>query len=300
MDTFEPGQDSAPDVDTTVDSGSVENSQETQAPQAPATEEQHFSGHPAWKPFEEALGPIHYRSIEPHLRSMNQAFESKIAAANKSLEPWKAFIDEGVTPDELQFTRQLANEINSNPLSFYQKLEGYLRQTGQIEAANAVAEKVDELEGAEGADLDEDPRIAQLQQKIAELEGLATQTQQSQLQWLQQQQQEQAVAREFSQLENEVKALQSQGADKSAIKQVLDRAELAHLRGEKRRPLADIYQDVVNEFQIIRNQPQAVDRAPRLPGVTGGAPSQGSTDLSTASRSQSIDTLAALIQSAKG
>ena len=291
MEDFEPGQDSAGEAP------SVENNQEQTEVQTGDSPEQ-FSGHPAWKPFEEALGPIHYRTVEPHLRSMNQAFESKIAASNKALEPWKGFADEGVTPDELRFSRQLAQEINTDPLGFYQKLETYLRQTGQLEAAAQVAQAAEEAAGE--VDPDEDPRIAQLEAQIAALQGQTEQSQQAQLQWMQNQQFQQEVQTIQSTLESEVQALKSQGATDHQIKAVLDRAELQHLRGQKPESLATHFAAIVQEQQIIRNQPRAVDNAPRLPGVTGGAPQPGTTDLSTATRNQSIDTLAALISANRG
>lgn len=294
MDTFEPGQDSAPEP---IEATSAENNPQPTEPTA-GDQPQEFSGHPAWKPFEEALGPIHYRAVEPHLRSMNQAFESKIAATNKSLEPWRGFIDDGVDPEELRFTRQLAQEINTDPLGFYQKLETYLRQTGQLEAAAQAAQVADSLGGE--SDPEEDPTITQLKQQLELLQAQQAEAQQGQLAWMHQQQYEREVAGVQSQLENEVQALKAKGADDRTIKAVLDRAELHHLRGGKPQSLDEHYAAIAQEQQFIRNQPQAVDRAPRLPGVTGGAPSQGATDLSTANRSQSIDTLAALIEANKG
>lgn len=297
MDTFETGQDSAPEVGNTDQS--VENSPQTAEVQTGESQEQ-FSGHPAWKTFEEALGPIHYRSIEPHLRSMSQAFESKIAATNKALEPWKSFAEEGIDPEELKFARQLAQEINTQPLEFYQKLETYLRQTGQLEAAAQVAQAADAAAGAEGEDPDEDPQIAALKAQIEQLSEGQQQWLQLQQAQMQEQQHRQQVEAESTKLESEVQALKQAGADDRMIKAVIDRAELEYFRTGKPTPLTEIHKQVQAEYNSIRNQPQAVDRAPRLPSVTGGAPSQGSTDLSTASRSQSIDTLAELIRSASG
>lgn len=308
MDDFEPGQDpatsetSAESFAARLDADVAGNSpQQTEVPAQQEAPAEQFSGHPAWKPFEDALGPIHYRSIEPHLRSMNQAFESKIAAQNKSLEAWKGFIDEGVDPDELKFTRQLAQEINTDPVGFYNKMADYLRQTGQLEAAAQADAAADQAAGAAGEeDPDADPRVAQLEARIAQFEAQQNESQQAQMQWLQNQQYEQQVSQVQSQLENEVQALKTQGVDDRTVKAILDRAELLNYREGKARPLAEIHAEIVREQQIIRNQPQAVDRAPRLPGVTGGAPSQGTVDLSTANRTQSVDTLAALIEANRG
>jgi hypothetical protein len=308
VDDFEPGQDPAPPENSAdsfaarLDADAAGNSpQQTEVPaQQEAAPAEQFSGHPAWKPFEDALGPIHYRSIEPHLRSMNQAFESKIAAQNKSLEAWKGFIDEGIDPDELKFTRQLAQEINTDPVGFYNKMADYLRQTGQLEAAAQADAAADQAAGVDPEDPDVDPRVAQLEAKLAQFEAQQTEAQQAQLQWIEQQQYEQQVTQVMSQLENEVQALKSQGVDDRTVKAIIDRAELHNFRTGKPRPLAEIHQEIVQEQQFIRSQPQAVDRAPRLPGVTGGAPSQGTADLSSASRSQSVDTLAALIEANRG
>lgn len=274
-------------------------SQQHQEPQsAPAPEE--FGGHPAFKPIAEKLGPL-YTSIEPDLREISKSFEAKIAASNRQLDPWKQF--EGTEPDRVAAAWTLAQRIDSDPVGFYHQLEGFLRQNNLIEEANQVAAAAQAVDGVENdPDPNEDPRIAQLQQQIERLT-------QGQQQWLQAQQ-EQYVAqqreaetqREYDAIGQELQALEAAGADKQVLKAVIDRAELHHLRGGPKRPLADFYQEVQAERAAILNQPRPVDRAPRLPGVSGGAPSQPLTDLSAATRDQSRDTFAALIaaEAAKG
>jgi multidrug efflux pump subunit AcrA (membrane-fusion protein) len=156
------------------------------------------------------------------------------------------------------------------------------------------------VDAAAGQDPDEDPQVAQLRQQLEALQAQQAQSTQAQMEWIQRQQFEQEVANTQSQLESEVQALKAGGADDRTIKAVIDRAELHHFRGGKPRPLAEIHAELVQEQQFIRNQPQAVDRAPRLPGVTGGSPTGGTVDMSTATREQSIDTLAAFISANKG
>lgn len=283
-------QDSTPEVDAPA----VENSEiEAQTGgETPA-----FDGHPAWKPFEDALGPIAYRSIEPELRKMNSAFESKIAATNRALEPFKQF--EGVDPAELKFAREMMQEINTNPRGFYDKLHAYLLSTGQVEEAAAVAEQAADAGVPVDDDDGEDPRIKQLQSELEELRNGQNQLTQLRQAEIQQQQHERAVATETSKLEQEVEALKAAGADEYSIRQVLDRAQLHYFRTGKPAPLADLYAQWTSERGSLLDQPRPVDSAPRLAGSGGGTPQQGARDLSSASRNESVDMLAALISAHK-
>lgn len=305
------GQDPAPEMSArdqfaaALDGAGGENSQQTQtpepqpeAPSAPAPED--FGGHPAFKPIAEKLGPL-YTSIEPDLREISKSFEGKIADQNRKLDPWKRF--EGTEPERVAAAWTLAQRIDSDPLGFYHQLEGFLRQNGLIEEAKQVAAAAEQVAGGENEpDPDEDPRIAQLQSQIEQLTQGQTQWMQVQQAQYEQQQREVATQQEFDAIGQELQALEAQGADKATLKEVIDRAELSYYRTGQKVPLSDIYRQVQADRAAILNQPRPVDRAPRLPGVSGGAPSQPMTDLSSATREQSRDTLAALIQAelAKG
>jgi len=278
--------------------GAGENSEQNQTtapqqqePQAPA--EDQFAGHPAFKPIAEKLGPL-YTSIEPDLRETARAFEAKIAAQNRLLEPWKQF--EGTDPQRLQASWELAQRIDNDPLTFYRQLEGFLRQNGLIEQAQQAAQAAEQVAGQENEeDPDADPRIAQLEAQIQALTGNQQQWLQAQQAQYEQAQREQEVEREYNSLGQELQALEASGVDKRTLKEVIDRAELLHYRTGQRTPLADIHRQVQEDRAAILNQPRPVDRAPRLPGVSGGAPSQAAVDLSAATREQSRDTFAALI-----
>lgn len=297
----EPSFDEFVADNSSAEDNSPQTSTETEvASPAPAAEPQGqpendtFNGHPAWKSFEDTLGPIGYRQIEPELRKMSQAFEAKVASGNKALEPWKQFIDEKVDPQELLFARQYLQEINSNPLAFYEKLHGYLVSTGQLEAAAQVAEAA----GAENeapVDPDEDPRYAALEQRLAAFEQAEMTRQQQSMQQYQEAQFQQQVAREEQQLEAGVQAIKAKGGSEADVRKAIDIATLHYHRTGTPLPLEQAFEQWQTERGAILSQPRAVDSAPRLPSVSGGAPQQGQRDLSTASRAESRDMLAALL-----
>lgn len=272
------------------------NSEPEAAGNQPSEDE--FSGHPAWKPFEETLGPIHYRSIEPHLRSMNQAFEAKIAATNKSLEPWKGFTESGVDPDQLRFAQQVVERINSDPKAMYQQLGEYLKQNGLLEEAAQVEQQAKD-EGLDlNEDTEEDPRYKQLQDELQQLKSSQQQMLESRQAEIQQQQREAAIEKETNNLRTEVEQLKTQGYDDFAIKQILDAAELNIARTGQPKPLAEVAKQFDSLRQTILQQPRP--QAPRLPSGGGQAPANAPTDLSRASRKESVDTLAALISGERG
>lgn len=253
-----------------------------------------FNGHPAWKSFEDTLGPIGYRQIEPELRKMSQAFEAKIAASNRSLDPWKPFIDEKVDPQELVFARQYLQEINSDPMAFFTKLKTYLESTGQLEAAAQVADAAG-IENENPVDPDEDPRLSAMEQRIAQFEQAEQARMQQMQQAYQEQQFAQQVAHEEQQLEAGVQAIKAKGGTDVDVRKSIDIATLHYHRTGKPISLEQAFEQWQAERGTILSQPRAVDSAPRLPSVSGGAPAQGQRDLSTASRSESRDTLAALL-----
>ncbi len=299
-------QGSEPSYDEYVASQETDNSPTETTEAAPAQEAQPqeqsegFTGHPAWKPFEEALGPIGYRQALPHLQEMSKAAEAKIASTNEALKPWKQFIDEQVDPQELVFARQYLQEINTDPMAFYQKLHSYLVSTGQLEAAAQVAEEAAGAENEAPVDPDEDPRISELQRRLDQFEQIEQQRLQAAQQSFQEQQFQREVQSEEQKLEAGVQAIKQKGGSDLDVRKAIDIATLHYHRTGQPISLEDAFEQWQQERGSILNQPRPVDSAPRLPSVSGGAPTPRVPDLSTASRTESRDTLAALLQQSKG
>lgn len=286
------------------ESNSPEDTQQEAAQPAPAEpqgqpENDTFNGHPAWKSFQDTLGPIGYRQIEPELRKMSQAFEAKVASSNKALEPWKQFIDEQVDPQELLFARQYLQEINTDPMGFFTKLKTYLESTGQLEAAAQVAEAAGIENTDPAGNPDEDLAISDLRRRLEAFEQAEQQRMQHMQQAYQEQQFAQEVAREEQQLEAGVQAIKAKGGTDLDVRKAIDIATLHYHRTGKPIPLEQAFDEWQQERGSILSQPRAVDSAPRLPSLSGGAPAQGQRDLSTASRSESQNMLAALLSQNK-
>jgi hypothetical protein len=70
---------------------------------------------PAWT---ELLGVVPsqlHSQVTPHLQKWDQNFQTKINEVHSQYEPWKQFIDNGVAPDDVQYSLGLLQALSENP-----------------------------------------------------------------------------------------------------------------------------------------------------------------------------------------
>jgi hypothetical protein len=149
--------------------------------------------------------------------------------------------------------------------------------------------------------VEEDPRIAKLEQELAAIRGNQEQTVLAQQQWLQEQQYNQALEQETASIDSAVQAIKAKGADELAVREVLGKAQLHFMNTGKPADIEQLYDEWTSSVRsAILSQPRPVDGAPRLPSSSGGAPVAGGTNLAEASRSETVDTFAAMLAANKG
>jgi hypothetical protein len=104
------------------------------------------SVNPAWS---ELLGVVPeqlHSQVTPHLSKWDQNFQSKINEVHSQYEPWKPIIDQGATPDDVNYALGLLNALSENPQEVIKALtewagaESSTEQQGQF---NQTQQQVD-------------------------------------------------------------------------------------------------------------------------------------------------------------
>lgn len=123
---------------------------------------------PAW---DEVLGVIPeslHSAVTPHFQKWDQSAQQRIEQANtqlKAFESYQPFVDNQISPEDLEQGLQLMYQLNTNPQGVYEALAqayGYGAQSPTSQEGGTGAEGEGEGEGNEF----QDPRFDQLQQGL--------------------------------------------------------------------------------------------------------------------------------------
>lgn len=264
-----------------------DNSQTTEA-EVTATENE-GGYNPAWEPLRQSLG-LQFESIKPELAKIDKDFHSHIEKVNGQYAPWKGFVEQGVTPEQVTQSFQMLQKLNDNPEEVYQALGEFLQQTGRLPTPAEVQEAVEQVPDDEN--VSEDSRkIAELQKQLDDLKSL---------QEAQHQQDEQARMQEKAdnEVQQEYDAFQKAHPDLSPEdwREIQMRHYTYALQGAQFvKSLEDVGKEYFDMVDRIRQTPRPNDLAPRLPGAGGAAPAPQQKDPSQFSRNESVDALTEML-----
>jgi hypothetical protein len=268
----------------TDDAGTIapEGGQDQQVAPPPAADTS--GGNPAWAELRSNLGDSMFKLAEPHLTKFDQAANQRITGLNQQLKGYSELGD----LQTLQQYRALAQQIDSNPLDFYQRLQAALTERGLLEAQQQAAQQAQDDEDGT------DPQIAQLQAEQARIQEM-----------LQQQEMERLTAQQSNVLQTSIQSTRQANPWMSDAdeKQVVRFAQSYILEGSA-NSIEQAMQRAAAEYTELRNQflssPRAGDSAPKLPPVGGGNPSNATpTNFAKASRSETQDFVAQYLQAAR-
>lgn len=264
---FEDGQESqveAPTADQSVES--------IQDNSTPAEQPQTNSNNPFWGELESKLLPQQWQLAQPLLAKADTEARQRIEKVNEQYAPWKAYADQGITPQAVQEAFEIVqalNDPNRQP-EIYQNLHNFLKQEGRLPT---IEELADEIQNQAAEDPEADPRDKQLQELQAK--------QQQFEQWVQSQYAQQAQAQAQQQadtwVQTEVARVKQAHPEFTPqdIDAILMRAAFEAQSGHDPENLDGATQAFLAERDRIRSAPRPGDSAPRIPGGTGGTP--GST-----------------------
>lgn len=243
----------------------------TSATAEPVVQEATETGvNPAWDTLKEKLPKEFHSQVDPILAEWDKGVQQKFqqnAEELRKYEAWKEFVDSGADPQQLRVAAQMAQNLNTDPLTFYNNLASMLRERGLIQEAAQVQAKADEeLENLEQVT---DPRIDVLaKQQEMLIQGLTAERQQ--------QMQADADARLQQQVQSEMAELEAKTGPlpEWAKNEVYNRGAL--MTQQLGRPVS--LKEAFIAFQQVRQQmlntPRPGENAPRVVPGGGGFPAR--------------------------
>lgn len=248
--------------------------------------------HPVWQPVEDLLGPNSFKLIQPHLAKTDAEYTRKITEANEALKPWKAFQDQGVTPDHVTAAINVVRQLNEEPEAVFTALRDFLEREGRMPTQAELKEEV--VEGQQ--DEDEDPRDA----RIRELEARFGTTEQFLQQRFEQEQQAQIEREADDWAANEWKRVQDANPDLS--KEDFQEIGLIIAAQTNRGEAPDLDKAVAHFTSLrdrLRTTPRPTTLAPRVPSGPGGTPAAQPVDLSKSTKADRIALVAQRLEAGR-
>lgn len=77
---------------------------------------------PAWNDLLSAIPSDLHNDVLPKLQAYDQSYQSKIQEATKPFEGYKSFVENQISPDQMQVALQLAQAFEQNPQAIYEAL----------------------------------------------------------------------------------------------------------------------------------------------------------------------------------
>lgn len=233
---------------------------------SPETPVESGGDNPAWAPILEVIPEGIRQLVTPKLKEWDQGVNARFQKIHQEYEPYKPFKEQGLDPQELMRSHQVREQIDRDPLAFYERLGQYLQQAGLLQEQ----EEVDE-EGPE--ELDPEDRVKQsltaLEQKQQEILNSIEEAQRKQQEAQLQQQAQEQVTREYQEVEAKYGQL-----DEVMRNELFQRAFLAVQQAEQQGVEPPSLMQVMDSMQsFIAYVKQAPRPAPKIvPSSGGGTP----------------------------
>ncbi len=185
-----------------------------QEPEAPGQQVggEAIGDNPAWDPIRSSVDETTYQLIKPHLSKFDQDAQKRISSLNEKYGWAGKLVDSGMSPEEVEQAANLAQQLANDPVSVFTNLKGYVEQYYPDQFAQLdwvlrqqAAEQQDP-NAQPSFDENEDPRLAEAQQRLEELE-------QRQAQWFAEQEQQRLYDEASAQIDAEYQQISAQRPD---------------------------------------------------------------------------------------
>jgi len=285
MSDIDEGQDQSPDLSEVLEaanSPAADTEQQT-------TEAPEGGINPVWDPIKQELG-LQFEVIKPHLLEIDKGFNKGVTEANAKYTPWKAFDEQGITPDTINQAFSTLQKLNDNPEEIYEALGQFLKENGRL--PQNAAEAAEALDDANTDETPEQKELRELREKVQGFEQYQTAQQQEQAQAQLAAKAETEVAQEYDAFDKAHPDL-----DPATRQEVLQRHYLYAASGaDNIRSLEDVFAEVDSLKQSFLSVPRPNDKAPRLPGTGGGVPTGETKKVAELSSQESQRLLADLVE----
>lgn len=122
-------------------------------------------GHPAWQEILSAVPESLHESIRPTLENWDKGVNTRLETVQSQYAPYKSFVDNSVSPEDLEAGMQLINALNADPAKFVENLRDYYKLSGESSGQGLSQPEGQEVDLSEyGEDLSNHPQFKQLKQ----------------------------------------------------------------------------------------------------------------------------------------
>lgn len=142
------------------------------------TQQQPTGINPAWNPVLDKLPESFRPAIIPHLQEWDKNFDTKLSEVQQRYEPYKQFVENNVSANDIEVALRIAQEIDTNPEAFYKQMQDYFGYDAgqgqpQQQSRQPEAPETFSFDGIDGGDeLLQNPKIQELlqnQQTLAQV-----------------------------------------------------------------------------------------------------------------------------------
>lgn len=159
-------------------------------PTVDATQASADGDNPNWEPFFKVIPAEFQTAVKPILKDWDNGVNERFRQVHADYAPYKAFKDRGVDPEDLERRYQIAEQIQTDPVAFFNNMQQVLIQRGLLQQ---------QQEAAAAATTPDDPQFDPDDPYNARIEELRAEIQQrdaSLAQFLQEQQQQEVFEKE--------------------------------------------------------------------------------------------------------
>lgn len=238
--------------------------QETPEVSAPSEGSETEGGNPAWQPILEAVPTPFHEALKPHLQEWDRGVQKRFEEIHKQYEPFKRFRESQVDPGRLDLGLRLVDQIDNDPVAFYENMGQRFRAMGLIKEAQQAEQMADDAaEEQEQEQEFRDPRLDGFMQQLQEAK--------------QQLEQEKAEAEADRQIETELQEVQKihgKPLDEKLTRRLLNEARIMFDEAvQARRPtptLVDAYNSLMETVTYVSQMKDP--KAPPVIPASGGQP----------------------------
>jgi len=126
------------------------------------------SGHPAWQEILGQVPEVLHPNIIPKLQEWDKGVEQRLSSLQEQYNPYKPFIEQGITPEQIETANRLYQALDSDPEAFYKQLGEHYKFAQN--APSAVEPELDLGEYAPDVDLAQHPLFKQQQEQLAQMQ----------------------------------------------------------------------------------------------------------------------------------
>lgn len=170
--------------------GGQETGTEQQVSQTPVENQQQpqggaDGGNPSWNEILQVLPTSLHGQVRPALEKWDRGVQQRFEQVQQRYSPYSQFVEQGVSPEDIEIALGIAQQINNDPQAFYKTYSEYLGITDKPQGQGQQQPENHDPEfdlGDFSQEPQEDPRLSQIEQQQQALAAMFIQRQNEEIQ----------------------------------------------------------------------------------------------------------------------